>query len=604
MGTKQLGWPVARRRRACCLALALCVSTATIALSAGSAHAIDQSQRKARDRMIELNKQALLSYEAKDYQTARDLLTKALKEAKAAGLEEDNMTARTYLHLGAVYWVGFQDQAVAIQNFSLAKKIRPDIQLTPSIETPDLKSVFDLATVESEPEPAAGAGEAPPTRSQPAPTPITSLPTPKLMGDRGGEPDLPTSFSSPLLCAVPAMVPPHKAMTIRCALKPGIRAKVVQIHYRTLGVEAYQTLGMRKTAKGWYIVTLPSSVIKAGTLQVYFDARDAADNELASNGQVDSPSIIAVKKKSVGREEGECPPDKPLCKLERENEAAAYESGLHRRRQGAFWVGVGAGVGWGYVPAGKLEWEKYLNVSAMTTTAGMFHVLPEAGYMWSDNFALAAQFRLEFMRQDQAMYQSPTDNKMYVVALPPELSGKPTTMGFAGFARGIWYMDLTKGGNFRLSYSLDVGGGFVRFPVKPSTIPKSTVEKLPKDEQDRPIFGDEQKKQIIFLTDTRPVGMFLAGGSGGFLWNLHRHFAIAMDVRVLTGLPAWGLVVEGQLSLQLALGGVKGPPVVSEEDDGVMVEGPQSGEESESPRESEESSDFDMPPTSDFDEEE
>jgi hypothetical protein len=584
MGTKQLAWPVARCRVARCLALALSVSIVTIALSAGSARAVDP--RKARDRMVELNKQALLSYEAKDFDTARDLLTAALKEAKIAGLEDDKMTARTYLHMGAVYWVGFQDQAVAIQNFSLAKRIRPDIQLTPSIETSDLKAVFDLATVETEPEPATVTS---PVRPQPSPAPEASAPTPRLVGDQGSEPDLPTSFPSPLLCAVPAMVPPNRAMTIRCALKPGLRAKVVQIHYRTPGVEAYQSLGMRKSAKGWYIVTLPSSVIKAGTLQVYFDARDAADNELAANGQIDSPSIIAVKKKAVSREQGECPPDKPLCRLEREDEAAAHEAGLHRRRAGAFWFGMGGGVGWGYVPAGKLEWEKHLQVSAMTTVAGLFHILPEVGYMWSDNFALAAQFRLEFMRQDQAMYQHPNTSEWGTVT-NTVVDGKPTTMAGAGFLRGIWYTDITSSGNFRLSYSADVGGGFVRFPVKPSIIPKNQVKLV----EGEPSF-DEAKK-IIYLTDTRPIGMMLLGATGGLIWHLHRHFAVALDARVITGLPAWGLVVEGQLSAQLAFGGVKGPPVASEDDDDVIV-GPGPGENEEEDSSIE-------PPTSDWDDEE
>ena len=151
MGTKEQGRSAARLGAVRFLALALSVSTVALALTAHTAHAADA--RKTRDKIVDLNKQALLSYEAKDFETAKDLLTKALKEAKQAGLDDDKMTARTYLHLGAVYWVGFQDQAAALQNFTLAKKIRPDIQLTPSIETADLKSVFDLAVVEPEPTP-------------------------------------------------------------------------------------------------------------------------------------------------------------------------------------------------------------------------------------------------------------------------------------------------------------------------------------------------------------------------------------------------------------------------------------------------------------------
>jgi hypothetical protein len=45
--------------------------------------------------------------------------------------------------------------------------------------------------------------------------------------------------------------------------------------------------------------------MKAGNLQVYFDARDASDNEIASNGQVDSPSIIEIRKKGTGKHGGD-----------------------------------------------------------------------------------------------------------------------------------------------------------------------------------------------------------------------------------------------------------------------------------------------------------
>ncbi|HEY5282911.1 MAG TPA: hypothetical protein VIM14_08990, partial [Polyangia bacterium] len=259
MGTKELGWSTARFSAVRFLALTLSVSAVALALSAPAAHAADQ--KKARDKIVEYNKQALLSYEAKDYETAKELLTKALKEAKQAGLVDDKMTARTYLHLGAVYWVGYQDQTVALQNFVLAKKIRPDIQLTPSIETPDLKSVFDLATADSEPTLSPEPTKPTPAKPQARPTPA---PSPGLAGDDNAEPDLPTTMAAPLMCSVPDVVPPGKELSIRCALKSGLNAKVVQLHHRAPGVEAYQVLAMHKSPKGWYLATLPSHVMKVG----------------------------------------------------------------------------------------------------------------------------------------------------------------------------------------------------------------------------------------------------------------------------------------------------------------------------------------------------
>ena len=553
MGTKEQGWSAARFNAVRFLALTLSVSAVALTLPARTAHAVDQ--KKARDKIVELNKQALLSYEAKDFVTAKDLLTKALKEAKQAGLEDDKMTARTYLHLGAVFWVGFQDQPVALQNFALAKKIRPDIQLTPSIETDDLKSVFDLAAVEPEPTSPQPPPTKTPTAARPQPR-TTPGPSPLLSGDGSGEPDLPTTMAAPLMCTVPDEVPPGKELSIRCALKPGMNAKVVQLHHRAPGVEVYQVLPMRKTAKGWYLATLPGHVMKVGSLQVYFDARDAGDNEVASNGQLDSPSIIEIRKKGAGQAAQGGGEEDPMARIRAQQRDEAYEAGLHRRRAGAFWGGVGGGMGWGYSPAGHLEWARDVSISAITTTTGTFHILPEVGYMITDNFAFAAQARVEFIQQQQAQCKDRDNNWVTVTSI--RRPGQPTTKAFAAMGRAIWYTDLSSGGNFRLSFSGDVGGGYVRFPVKPIGDCSGFTE------DGRPIVNE---KGSVVKTDTRGLGPFLLGASSGLLYNISRHFALALDARVLSGLPNWGAVVEGGFSVQVAFGGAAGPAAAGEEDE-------------------------------------
>ena len=522
-----------------------------LALPARTAHAVDQ--KKARDKIVDLNKQALLSYEAKDFDTAKELLTKALKEAKQAGLDDDKMTARTYLHLGAVYWVGFQDQSVALQNFALAKKIRPDIQLTPSIETADLKSVFDLAVAEPEPAPAPTPVKPAPVRAQAQPRP-SAAPGPRLSGGDDSEPDLPLSMSAPLMCAVPDVVPPDKTMSIRCALKPGLNAKVVQLHHRAPGVEAYQVLAMRKTPKGWYIATLPGHVMKVGTLQVYFDARDAGDNEIASNGQVDSPSVIEIRKKGAPKvAASECPADDPMCHIRNEARGAEYEAGLHRRREGAIWFGFGGGAGVGYAPGGSLEWRKNVKVSALTAPTGQFHILPELGYMYSDSFGLALQARIEFIKQEQLVgYSSPNT-----------YTGAPTNKAFALMLRGINYTDLA-GGNLQFTVSGDIGGGFVRIPVRP------VKGRLVTDSEGNDI---PEETSTIYKTDTRPIGPVVLGASAGFIYHFSRYFAVALEGRALAGLPNFGLVGEGQLSLQVGLFGKAGPAPTDEEGEGEGGEG-------------------------------
>jgi len=511
--------------------------------------------------MVELNKQALLSWDAKDWQTAKDLLLKAIDEANAAGLESNNMTARTYLHLGAVYWVGFKDREAAIKNFAISKKIRPDIQLTPAIDNPDLKAVFDSAT--DEPEGGQPIATPSPQPRPAAPPPLASGPV-TISDDGGDEPDLPASLPAPLMCTVPEVVPPKKALTIRCALQPGLNAMRVEVHYRPRGVEAFQSLGMRRTPKGWYIVTLPGNLMKKGVLQIYFDARDSSDNQVASNGQIDSPSVIAVRKGSSYSSGGDS--EDPMKHIRDELKAEEYLAGLHRRREGAVWFGMGGGLGWGFVPAGSLEWERNVRVSALTTTTGSYHLLPEVGYMVSDNFGLALQGRLEFIQQQQAVYPDPETGRP--VQLAASISGSPTTMAPAAFGRAIGYLDISSGGNLRFSYSADLGGGYVRFPVKPVAVVSQNANDQIEVDWNR----------TIAKTDTRPVGTFLLGATMGMLWNLSSHFGISLDMRVLSGLPHWGAVVEGGLSVQLAFGGQKGPAAASDdnedddEDDGYPYE--------------------------------
>jgi hypothetical protein len=528
----------------------LSVSSLAIAASAGTAHAADQ--KKARDKIVDLNKQALLSYEAKDFEAAKELLTKALKEAKQANLEDDKMTARTYLHLGAVYFVGYQDQAVAIQNFTLAKKIRPDIQLTPSIETAELKVVFDQAVAEAEPTPTPEPTTRP-SKAQPVTRP-TPAATPELAG--GGEPDLPSSMNAPLMCSTPEEAPPSKELTIRCAVKPGVNAKAVQLYLRAPGAEAYQALSMRRTAKGWWITTIPAHVMKGASIQVYYDARDGSDNEVATNGQIDSPSVIEIRKKgssSGGGGGGGVAEGDPLEKIKRQQKTEEYESGLHRRREGAIWVNAGVGSGWGYAPGGGVEWAKDdqhrpIQVGYLTATTGLITVVAEVGYMVSDDFAVSLQGRLEYISQVQK-YNVTRD-------------GQPATWAPAALARGLWFFDVTSGGNFQFFGGPAAGYGYVRFPVVPGS--KGTMPN-PSDPTADPI---PDPSKTLGKTDTRAMGALLFGPTGGLIVHLSRNFGVVLDARALMGLPNFGFAVETNLALQLAFGGKAGPVHEAEEGEG------------------------------------
>ncbi len=112
-------------------------------------------------RVTELNRKALAAYSQKDYDTAKDLLRQALQTCADAGLDQHPITARTYIHFGAVAIVGFKEREAGIKQFKKALEIEPDIKLTKSIVTPELQDAFEQAQLAADgSQPAtAGGGE-------------------------------------------------------------------------------------------------------------------------------------------------------------------------------------------------------------------------------------------------------------------------------------------------------------------------------------------------------------------------------------------------------------------------------------------------------------
>src|SRR5688572_9807626 len=118
-------------------------------------------------KMIELNRQALTSFAAKDFEAAKSALMDAVVMGKEAGLGNDKMMARTYVHLGVVHVDGLKDRAKGIKFMALALRIRPDIPMTPSLATPTVTAAFEEAR--KDPQGAGMAPAAPPPKAAPPP---------------------------------------------------------------------------------------------------------------------------------------------------------------------------------------------------------------------------------------------------------------------------------------------------------------------------------------------------------------------------------------------------------------------------------------------------
>src|SRR2546423_4283867 len=167
MGSKMLGDP-GLHRRPCGRWAALPALLAAAIAFGPAAEAAAQDVDAAIQRMIALNRQALTAFAANDLEAARTALIDAIRQGKEAGLGEDKMMARTYLHLGAVYIDGFKDRTRGIRFLALALRIRPDIPLTPSLVTPALQQAFDDAKKEAQNPGSASPAPLPPPEPEPA----------------------------------------------------------------------------------------------------------------------------------------------------------------------------------------------------------------------------------------------------------------------------------------------------------------------------------------------------------------------------------------------------------------------------------------------------
>src|SRR4029453_18793827 len=120
------------------LVLAAAAVAATFLVS-GVARAPDQA---AVDKIIQMNKKALEDYDTLEWESAKRTLLEALVAGKKAGLDNHPIMARTYVHLGAVYVSGFKNRDKAIQSFTRALEIDPNIQLSKGIATAEVNEAF------------------------------------------------------------------------------------------------------------------------------------------------------------------------------------------------------------------------------------------------------------------------------------------------------------------------------------------------------------------------------------------------------------------------------------------------------------------------------
>jgi hypothetical protein len=523
------------------IGLATLVAAATL-MPPAPAQAADPAEAVVQ-RMIELNRQALTAFAAQDYETARSALTDAVKQGKDAGLADDKMMARTYLHLGAVYIDGLKDRTRGLRFLGLALRLRPDIKITPSLVTPTLEAAFAEAKAEGqnggavatpaagpEPraEPKAEPAAAPPEEKTPAPAEAAAEEAVEQPDD--GEPDIPATIPQPLYCPNPDEAPPGESIFLRCVVKSEIQAARMLLFYRLAGDERFLASKMSRSPRGWWSGSIPAKAVTGKSVQYYVEARDSSGQESATNGRNDSPNLMLVREGAPSLSEGTLAgtrvgvrrrrsrasdDENPLEAQERERERS---SGVHRRGPRSFWIGLGLGTAYGWHRATRLEFRTDLKVESGLAAAGLLYLAPEVGYQFTSSFGVSIQGRHQFIPEQKSDFLDSHE-------------GSPARGAHSVLAKGSYYLGA---GNLQLMLSGIFGGGEgfrLVIPPKPTMDPMTTLNR----------------------NDTVRGGPFVIGAAATVLYHFSPHAALALELKGLGGFPDSGRVADFGLGMQFGL---------------------------------------------------
>jgi hypothetical protein len=384
---------------------------------------------EAQNKIIELNKKALLAYDALEMESASALLHQALNLCKTANLEKHPVAARTHLHLGVVYISGLKFPELGQAEFREALAIDPKIQLTKSLLNPEVQVAFEEAQWWEQ-----GPGGS--SKRLPFPT-----------GKESAEQPAPEGAASEDRIIHPPVTQATQgqAIEIKAQVPPALGAAKVVLAY--LAHDGADFLAREMTpvagATGWFHEWIPVEATQGTWVAYYIEAQDGDDESLALDGSPEQPHRIKLAPEGAAEEPAPAGPGGQAMTPPPPGQGYGL------------WLALAVGSGGGY-HRGSPEMNpkdadgKNIDVSGFGV-AQLLHLAPEVGFFHPSNLVFSVQGRFQYVTGTQHVQ---VGKRTY----------KPAAMAFAGLAKLTW---LPSGHEGRLQpfVSAMLGAGQLRHSI-------------------------------------------------------------------------------------------------------------------------------------------
>jgi hypothetical protein len=456
------------------------------------AHADDTA---ALNKVVELNRKALKTYDDLDMETSLRLLKEAIELCNLEGLQRHRAAARTHIHLGVVYVAGLKQRNEGLVEFRRAVGIDPAIRVTRSVSNPEVEAVFAEAL--------AAGGE--PLSTESAPVAPRTHPTRAVAATPAGAAKESAINHPPVTEAVVG-----KAIEIKAQVPRSAHSQRVVLAYRAGPDGEFLAREMRPivSAPGWYHEKIPADAIQSAEVSYYIEAQDDDGQPLIASGTQAAPHVINIVSETT-------------------DAADALSAGNDVDRGGhahPLWFVLAVGGGAGYYSGspemnsvddhgGALE-------SSGTQMATLGHLAPELGYFHSEHLLLSLQARIQFVTGSEDVTYAGRTYKTSKTAL-------------AGLAK-LSYFLTEASAHFQPFVALEAGMGEIRYAVKTT-----------------PLLGCGQNGGTGACKDTVRGGLGLFGAAVGFVYMLGDHLGLYASLNGLVGAP--NFAVDGDLNLGVAV---------------------------------------------------